>query len=93
MLIIPAVGSDLIANNHLIFKSNQLNAKDRSLIIAGAIIGLNFYIMGYPMLPITFADPLGYTFNSLNDYFDELMFYSPDLFLKVEDFRNIEKKN
>jgi len=81
MLIIPAVGSDLIANNHLIFKSNQLNAKDRSLIIAGAIIGLNFYIMGYPMLPITFADPLGYTFNSLNDILENFINTFPSAFI------------
>lgn len=81
MLIIPAVGSDLIANNHLIFKSNQLNPKDRSLIIAGAIIGLNFYIMGYPMLPITFADPLGYTFNSLNDILENFINTFPSAFI------------
>src|SRR6478672_9317162 len=81
MLIIPAVGSDLIANNHLIFKSNQLNAKDRSLTIAGAIIGLNFYIMGYPMLPITFADPLGYTFNSLNDILENFINTFPSAFI------------
>jgi hypothetical protein len=26
-----------------------------------------FYIIGYPMLPITFAEPLSYTFRSMND--------------------------
>ncbi|MBV9175717.1 MAG: hypothetical protein JO297_01620, partial [Nitrososphaeraceae archaeon] len=36
-------------------------------IISGAIIGSIFYIFGYPMLPITFAEPLSYTFHSMND--------------------------
>jgi hypothetical protein len=26
-----------------------------------------FYIIGYPMLPIIFAEPLSYTFHSMND--------------------------
>jgi hypothetical protein len=36
-------------------------------MISGAIIGSMFYVMGYPMLPITFAEPLGYAFHSMND--------------------------
>jgi predicted PurR-regulated permease PerM len=66
MLIIPAVVSDLIANNHLMLRSKQSKTNNTS-IIAGAIIGSMFYIMGYPMLPITFAEPLSYTFNSIDD--------------------------
>jgi hypothetical protein len=37
------------------------------VIISGAIIGSIFYILGYPLLPITFAEPLSYTFHSMND--------------------------
>ncbi|MGN6709963.1 MAG: hypothetical protein ACTHKF_11545 [Candidatus Nitrosocosmicus sp.] len=68
MLIIPAIASDLILNNHnfLIKRSKKLDAK-YSIIISGAIIGAFFYILGYPMLPITFAEPLSYTFNSIDD--------------------------
>lgn len=66
MLIIPAMASDLIANNHLVFKSKKTYTK-YSIIISGAIIGSIFYIMGYPMLPITFTEPLEYSFKSLND--------------------------
>jgi len=68
MLIIPAIASDMILNNHhfLIKRSKKLGAK-YSIIISGAIIGAFFYILGYPMLPITFAEPLRYTFNSIDD--------------------------
>jgi ABC-type methionine transport system permease subunit len=45
----------------------MLNADDRLAIISGAIIGSIFYMIGYPMLPITFAEPLSYTFHSIND--------------------------
>jgi hypothetical protein len=37
------------------------------VIISGAIIGSMFYMLGYPMLPMTFAEPLSYTFHSMND--------------------------
>ena len=40
---------------------------EKSVIISGAIIGSIFYILGYPMLPITFAEPLSYTFHSMSD--------------------------
>ena len=71
MLIIPAIVSDWILTNHhhrhfLIKGSKKLDAK-YSIIISGAIIGAFFYILGYPMLPITFAEPLSYTINSIDD--------------------------
>jgi hypothetical protein len=69
MLIIPAVIADLILNKSLTLigsKKNILKA-ERPVMISGAIIGSIFYIIGYPMLPITFAEPLSYTFHSMND--------------------------
>jgi hypothetical protein len=68
MLIIPAALADLILNKSVILRrsKNMLNA-DRVAIISGAIIGSIFYFIGYPMLPITFAEPLSYTFHSMND--------------------------
>jgi hypothetical protein len=80
MLIIPAVISDLIANNHLILRTMQ-SKTNNSIIIAGAIIGSMFYIMGYPMLPITFAEPLGYTFNSLDDILGNFINTFPSAFV------------
>jgi hypothetical protein len=68
MLIIPAVVSDLILNKPAIIRRSSLILKTEvSGIISGAIIGSIFYILGYPMLPITFAEPLSYTFHSMND--------------------------
>jgi hypothetical protein len=62
MLIIPAVLADFILN-----RRSKLLITKRSVIISGAIIGSMFYMLGYPMLPITFAEPLSYTFRSMND--------------------------
>lgn len=67
MLIIPAVASDLILNKSIIPRRSKILKTERSVIISGAIIGSMFYILGYPMLPITFAEPLSYTFQSMND--------------------------
>jgi hypothetical protein len=68
MLIIPAVLADLILNKSIIMtKSKKMVKAERSVIISGAIIGSIFYIIGYPMLPMTFAEPLSYTFHSMND--------------------------
>jgi hypothetical protein len=68
MLIIPAVVSDLILNESIIItRSKKILKTERSVIISGAIIGSMFYILGYPLLPITFAEPLSYTFHSMND--------------------------
>ncbi len=64
MLMIPAVISDLVLNNISITKKIDIQ---RSVIIAGALIGSSFYIFGYPMLPMTFAEPISYTFHSISD--------------------------
>ena len=70
MLIIPAVFADLILNRSIIItRSKKMPKAERSVIISGAIIGSLFYIIGYPMLPMTFAEPLSYTFHSMNDIF------------------------
>ena len=65
-LIIPAVFSDMIVNKYITIREKILKI-EKSVIISGAIIGSIFYILGYPMLPITFAEPLGYTFRSMSD--------------------------
>lgn len=67
MLIIPAVLADFILNKSIIIRRSKLLKTKRSVIISGAIIGSMFYMLGYPMLPITFAEPLSYTFHSMND--------------------------
>jgi hypothetical protein len=68
MLIIPAILADLILNKSIIITRSKKTLKDEtSVIISGAIIGSIFYILGYPMLPMTFAEPLSYTFHSMND--------------------------
>lgn len=68
MLIVPAVVSDLILNKPAIIRgSSHILKTEVSGIISGAIIGSIFYIFGYPMLPITFAEPLSYTFHSMDD--------------------------
>jgi hypothetical protein len=68
MLIIPAVISDWILNKSKISRSKMLKT-EKSVIIGGAIIGSIFYVLGYPILPITFAEPLGYTFHSMSDIY------------------------
>src|ERR671930_2358496 len=67
MLIIPAVVSDFILNKSTIIRVPKVRKAETSAIIGRAIIGSVFYIVGYPMLPITFAEPLSYTFHSMND--------------------------
>ena len=67
MLIIPAVVSDFILNKSTIIRVPKIRKAETSAMIGGAIIGSVFYIVGYPMLPITFAEPLSYTFHSMND--------------------------
>ena len=69
MLIIPAVLADLILNKSIIItrSKKKILKAERSVIISGAIIGSIFYIVGYPMLTMTFAEPLSYTFHSMND--------------------------
>ena len=68
MLIIPTVISDWILNKSKISRSKMLKT-EKSVIIGGAIIGSIFYVLGYPILPITFAEPLSYTFHSMSDIY------------------------
>jgi hypothetical protein len=68
MLIIPAVISDWILNKSKISRSKILKT-EKSVIIGGAIIGSIFYVLGYPILPFTFAEPLSYTFHSMSDIY------------------------
>jgi hypothetical protein len=86
MLIVPAVLADLILNMSLILRrsKNMLNADDRLAIISGAIIGSIFYMIGYPMLPITFAEPLSYTFHSMNDISVNFVRTLPFVFIFTE---------
>ncbi len=72
VLIIPSIASDLILNNHLVFKSKKIDTK-YSIIISGAIVGSIFYILGYPMLPITFAEPSPHIFSLFNDLLDSFI--------------------
>jgi hypothetical protein len=67
MIIIPALVSDLILNKYLIIRKSKTLKIEKSIIISGAIIGSIFYILDYPMLPMTFAELLSYTFHSMND--------------------------
>jgi hypothetical protein len=67
MLIIPAVVSDLILNKPIISTRSKILRTETYAIISGTIVGSMFYILGYPLLPITFAEPLSYTFHSMND--------------------------
>jgi hypothetical protein len=67
ILIIPAIVADLILTKSMIIMRSKWIEPRRSIIISGAIIGSIFYIIGYPMLPITFVEPLSYTFHSMND--------------------------
>ena len=81
ILIIPAVLTDLILTKSMIItRSKQIKA-ERSVIISGAIIGSIFYIIGYPMLPITFAEPLSYTFHSMNDLLVNFIRTLPAVFI------------
>ena len=81
ILIIPAVFADLIlTKSKIIERSNRIKA-ERFVIISGAIIGSIFYFIGYPMLPITFAEPLSYTFHSMNDLLVNFVRTLPSVFI------------
>ncbi len=69
-LVVVALIADLIINKSIL--NMQLKSKflgmDKSILIAGAIVGSIFYILGYPMLPTTFAVFMGYgDFDPIND--------------------------
>ena len=54
---------------------------EKSLIISSALIGSVFYILGYPLLPITFSEPLGFAFNSMSELHDNFMVTLPGILL------------
>ena len=64
-LVIIAIVADLVSNKSssaavaLQLKSRVLGT-EKSTLIAGAMVGSMFYILGYPMLPTTFAVFMGY---------------------------------
>lgn len=69
-LIIVAIIADLILNKsiRIIGLKSKILGVEKSVLVAGAIIGSIFYILGYPMLPTTFALYLGnYDFHPIND--------------------------
>lgn len=56
-------------------------SKERSFIIVSAMIGSVFYILGYPLLPITFAEPLGLSFHSMSDLYVDFVVTLPIILL------------
>jgi hypothetical protein len=54
---------------------------EKSFIISSALVGSVFYILGYPLLPITFAEPLGFSFNSMSELHDNFMVTLPGILL------------
>jgi hypothetical protein len=69
-LYVIALTADLILNKKL--RLAQLKSKilgmEKSVLIAGTIMGSIFYILGYPMLPTTFAVFMGhYGFDPISD--------------------------
>jgi hypothetical protein len=69
-IIAVAIIADLILNKsiRIIGLKSKILGVEKSVLVAGAIIGSIFYILGYPMLPTTFALYLGnYDFHPIND--------------------------
>ena len=57
-----------------------------SCIISSAFVGSVFYILAYPLLPITFAEPLGFSFNSMSELHDNFMVTLPGMLLFTVPF-------
>jgi hypothetical protein len=69
-LVVIAVLADLIASKSILalHSKTKIMGVEKSAIIAGAIVGSLFYILGYPMLPTTFAVFMGfYGFDPIGD--------------------------
>ncbi len=74
-LLIITIVADLVSNKSLSSSSSaalQLKSRilgtEKSTLIAGAMVGSIFYVLGYPMLPTTFALFMGYhDFDPVND--------------------------
>ena len=45
-----------------------------------------FYILGYPLLPITFAEPLGFTFHSMSELYENFIVTLPGILLFMLPF-------
>ncbi|MDP8906982.1 MAG: hypothetical protein M3M88_05625, partial [Thermoproteota archaeon] len=73
-LVIIAIVADLMSNKSSSSAAAALQLKSRilgtgkSTLIAGAMVGSIFYVLGYPMLPTTFAVFMGYhDFDPIDD--------------------------
>ena len=60
--------------------------REKTFIIVSAIIGSVFYILGYPLLPITFAEPLGFTFHSMSELYENFIVTLPGILLFMLPF-------
>lgn len=60
--------------------------REKNFVIAGALIGSVFYILGYPLLPITFAEPLGFTFHSMSELYENFIVTLPGILLFMLPF-------
>jgi hypothetical protein len=65
-LVVIAIVADFVSNKSSSSSSAAFQLKSRilgtekSTLIAGAMVGSMFYVLGYPMLPTTFAVFMGY---------------------------------
>ena len=61
-LVVIAVLADLIASKSVraMHSKTRIMGVEKSTLLAGAMVGSLFYILGYPMLPTTFAVFMGY---------------------------------
>ena len=60
--------------------------REKAFIIVSAIIGSVFYILGYPLLPITFAEPLGFIFHSMSELYENFVVTLPGILLFMLPF-------
>jgi hypothetical protein len=60
--------------------------REKNFVIAGALIGSVFYVLGYPLLPITFAEPLGFTFHSMSELYENFIVTLPGILLFMLPF-------
>ena len=74
-LIIAAFLSDIVLQRARVSTSGI--SREKSFVIVGSIIGSLFYILGYPLLPITFAQPLGFTFHSMSELYKDFIITLP----------------
>lgn len=58
LTIIPLLVADLMVNKKILGNKYKILSFNPSILIAGAISGSLFYIMGYPLLPLSLANNL-----------------------------------